>query len=114
MRMQVEPRRWRATRGVAVILVLGANAGCAINSDGSVTAGFRGSVAWLHKAPPSDIDHYYTSMPDKDLCWGWLAESRDTPSRLPRQEILQALRKEMDRRELTPDACRVLAWPGAR
>lgn len=91
----------------SVTLALVITNGCAINSDGSITAGFRGSPAWIKNAPRSDVDARYDAMPVSVICDKWLDESRKTYSRLPREIILEELIKALNRRGLTLSSCNI-------
>lgn len=83
------------------------NSGCAINSDGSITAGFRGSSAWIQNAPRIDVEARYDAMSLLELCNLWRDESRDSHSRLPRKRILEELTNAFERRGLPPSSCHI-------
>ena len=57
----------RAFGGVICVAV----GACAINSDGSITPGFRSSRAWQRLAPPEDVVAYYDAMTLDELCKTW-------------------------------------------
>lgn len=59
------------------ILALSVLAGaCAINSNGTLSPGFRGSAFWHEKAPATDVMAYYDEMTFDELCELWWLSHR--------------------------------------
>lgn len=69
----------RITLSFAFVSAL-ALCGCAINSDGSITPGFRTSRLWQERAPQKDIEAYYDQKTFDELCeiW-WLTHRSGSP-----------------------------------
>lgn len=80
-------------------------AGCAFNSDASITPGFRGSPAWIKDAPRQDVEAYFDGIPVSELCWSFYYESGAEKNRLRREVILSEIEKSLARRGLGTSAC---------
>lgn len=79
-------------------------AGCAFNSDSSITLGFRGSPAWIKDAPREDVEAYFDNQSVPELCWSFYYES-GTASRVRRNAILLEIGGSLERRGLGASAC---------
>lgn len=53
-----------------------AGCGCAINSNGTMSPGFRGSQLWHENAPAGDVAAYYDKMTFEELCELWWLSHR--------------------------------------
>jgi hypothetical protein len=79
-----------------------AASGCAVNSDGKVTFGMKGSPAWVESAPPAEVAAYYDAREVYDLCIEFREESRGGPLR---RSILIAIAESLKRRGRDPMTC---------
>lgn len=57
-----------------------AGGGCAANSNGTISPGFRGSQLWHEKAPAADVIAYYDKMTLEELCETWWLSHRSGSS----------------------------------
>ena len=73
--------------------------GCAINSDGSISAGLRGSPNWIRTAPRADIEEHFDRIPASELCRLLYLES-GTRSRTRRDEVRAEVEATLARRKL--------------
>ena len=80
-------------------------AGCAFNSDGSFSLGFRGSPAWIKDAPRQEIEAYFDGILLPELCWSLYYESGIEKSRLRREVIVLEIERSLERRGLGTNAC---------
>lgn len=87
------------------ILLCGLLAGCAFNSDSSITLGFRGSPAWIKDAPLKDVEAYFDGQPVSELCWSMYYESGKAKGRLRRETILSEIERSLKRRGLSTIDC---------
>lgn len=98
----------RQQKALAVACIVLASAwilvGCAVNSDGSITAGFRGSPAWIEHAPHEDVQAYFDGQSVPDLCWALYYES-GTKCRTRREAVLSEIVQSLNRRGLTAVSC---------
>ena len=76
------PFNLRLTNAVRAIQVIACAAacGCAVNSDGSISPGFRGSRAWHQNAPAADVVAHYDKMSLEELCENWWLSHRSGSS----------------------------------
>lgn len=74
--------------------------GCAFNSDGSFSLGFRGSPAWIKDAPRQEVEAYFDGIPVTELCWSYYHESGAEKNRLRRELILSEIERSLERRGL--------------
>lgn len=88
----------------SLLVLISALVGCAINSDGSITTGLRGSPGWIKHAPREDVQAYFDGQSVPDLCWAFYYES-GTKSRMRREEVLSEIVQSLNRRGLTALSC---------
>lgn len=76
--------------GLASCVMVG---GCAINSDGSISMGFRSSRSWHRSAPAQDIWAYYDKQSLKELCELWALSHRSgiIPDPVADKALLESL-----------------------
>lgn len=91
-------------RVLSLGMLISALFGCVINSDGSITAGLRGSPAWIEHAPREDVQAYFDGQSVPDLCWAFYYES-GTKSRTRREAVLSEIVQSLTRRGLTALSC---------
>lgn len=87
------------------VLLCALLAGCAFNSDASITLGFRGSPEWIKDAPRQDVETYFDGIPVSELCWSLYYESGAEKSRLRREVILSEIERSLERRGLGMSGC---------
>lgn len=102
--VSVLDRRNQVNSSRLAILLCTLVAGCAFNSDASMTMGFRGSPAWIEKAPRKDVEAYFDRQPLSELCWSYYYES-GTRSRLRREAVLAEIEQSLTRRGLSKVVC---------
>jgi len=83
-----------------------------VNSDGSVTAGFRGSLAWIREAPRQDVEAYFDAEPVADLCSS-LYYAGGTSRTVRKEEVLAEVESSLRRRGLSSAVCDDY-WPRNR
>ena len=67
--------------------------GCAVNSDGSISSGIRGSRAWHRSAPAQDVWAYYDKKSLEELCEQWALSHRSgiLPDPVADKALLESL-----------------------
>lgn len=90
---------------ILVLVLTCSLAGCAFNSDASITLGFRGSPAWIKEAPRQDVEAYFDGIPISELCWSSYYESGAEKGRIRREVILSEIERSLKRRGLSTSTC---------